>query len=416
MARDRTLFLLTFTVTLGVAGFSLPSPILAPMLLDPTSQLLPASSSEWARQVWLGVVMALYPLFQLLGAPWLGRLSDRHGRKPVMLLSLLGVAAGFALMGIGIAQESLILILLSRVMEGWFNGNIAIAQAMVADQTQTGGKARAFALLTAGMNLGWIIGPLLGGYGAELSGSYATPAWLALGLTLFNFSLLLWGLPAQSAASQQPLEQRNSESLWRSNLALLLLPRLLPYFVLTLLCYLAVQLYFTYFNLWLVQELNFSPVDLAYAAVWVSLPMMLGSWISHRLAQHFRNSSLGIAGHLLMMVGMATFILPDSQLGLFWTFIPAGIGMTLGELATSVVLSNRAPADRQGQVMGLYRSVSLGSELLVVAFGSLLLLWGGVWVFIAAAVFALAGALGFAYLRLRRQSQALVIETGEAAL
>ena len=102
--------------------------------------------------------------------------------------------------------------------------------------------------------------------------------------------------------------------------------------------------------------------------------MMLGSWIGEQLARHWRGSSLGIVGHLVMAAGMLMFILPTQWWGLALTFIPAGIGMSLGELATSVAVSNRSHASQQGQAMGLYRGLAVGSEILAVVLGSLVLL------------------------------------------
>ena len=115
-----TLWVLVMTVTLAVAGFSLPSPVLAPLMLDPAQGMLTPQASDWSRKVWLGVIMGLYPLFQLVGSPWLGRLSDRHGRKPILTVCLVGVLVGYALMALGIAWRSLPLLLLSRVVEGFF--------------------------------------------------------------------------------------------------------------------------------------------------------------------------------------------------------------------------------------------------------------------------------------------------------
>ncbi|HGY1053004.1 TPA: MFS transporter, partial [Aeromonas salmonicida subsp. pectinolytica] len=114
-----TLWVLVMTVTLAVAGFSLPSPVLAPLMLDPAQGMLTPQASDWSRKVWLGVIMGLYPLFQLVGSPWLGRLSDRHGRKPILTVCLVGVLVGYALMALGIAWRSLPLLLLSRVVEGF---------------------------------------------------------------------------------------------------------------------------------------------------------------------------------------------------------------------------------------------------------------------------------------------------------
>ncbi|MCR3910944.1 MFS transporter [Aeromonas hydrophila] len=405
-----SLWVLVMTVTLAVAGFSLPSPVLAPLMLDPAQGMLTPQTSDWSRKVWLGVIMGLYPLFQLVGAPWLGKLSDRHGRKPVLTLCLVGVLVGYALMALGIAWRSLPLLLLSRVVEGFFNGDIAIVQAMAADMSTAKTKARSFAWINIGMNLGWVVGPMIGGYAAVVSGDYSLAAWLAVAMTLFNLLLVLWLLPNRPAAarSEQPPPALSSRQL-------LLQPALLPYFVLTLLSYGAVQLYFTYFNVWLVERLAWDPVQLAQAAVMVSVPMILGSWLGSRLARHWRGSSLGVAGHLVMAAGMLMFVLPGHWWGLALTFIPTGIGMSLGELATSVAVSNRSHAEQQGQAMGLYRGLAVGSEILAVVVGSLVLLAGTEWPFYLAALCSLLCAIGFYGLRRaadRRQRLDVQIEAG----
>ncbi|MFM5214569.1 MFS transporter [Aeromonas hydrophila] len=405
-----SLWVLVMTVTLAVAGFSLPSPVLAPLLLDPAQGMLTPEASDWSRKVWLGVIMGLYPLFQLVGAPWLGKLSDRHGRKPVLTLCLVGVLVGYALMALGIAWRSLPLLLLSRVVEGFFNGDIAIVQAMAADMSTAKTKARSFAWINIGMNLGWVVGPMIGGYAAVVSGDYSLAAWLAVAMTLVNLLLVLWLLPNRPAAarSEQPAPALSSRQL-------LLQPVLLPYFVLTLLSYGAVQLYFTYFNVWLVERLAWDPVQLAQAAVLVSVPMILGSWLGSRLARHWRGSSLGVVGHLVMAAGMLMFVLPGHWWGLALTFIPTGIGMSLGELATSVAVSNRSHAEQQGQAMGLYRGLAVGSEILAVVVGSLVLLAGTEWPFYLAALCSLLCAIGFYGLRRaadRRQRLDVQVEAG----
>jgi DHA1 family tetracycline resistance protein-like MFS transporter len=389
------LWVLVMTVTLAVAGFSLPSPVLAPLMLDPAQGMLTPEASDWSRKVWLGVIMGLYPLFQLVGSPWLGRLSDRHGRKPLLMLCLIGVLAGYALMALGIAWCSMSLLLMGRALAGLFSGNVAIVQAMAADLSTTQTKASNFAKISMGINLGWVVGPMLGGYAAVISGDYSLAAWLAVGMTLLNLLLVLWLVPHRppvAAARQAPT---------LSSRQLLLQPALLPYFALTLVSYGAIQLYFTYFNLWLVEQRAWDPAQLAQAVVMVSLSMMLGSWLGGRLARHWRGSSLGIVGHLVMASGMLLFILPSHWWGLALTFIPAGIGMSLGGLAISVAVSNRSHPEQQGQAMGLYRGLTVGSSILAIIVGSLVLLAGTEWPFYLATLCSLASAAGFYLLRRR---------------
>ena len=404
-----TLWVLMMTATLAVAGFSLPSPVLAPLMLDPAQGMLTLEASEWSRKLWFGAIIGLYPLFQLMGAPWLGKLSDRHGRKPILMICLLGVLTGYALMALGIAWRSLPLLLLSRGLAGLFSGNIAIVQAMAADISTTETKVRNFARINIGINMGWVLGPMLGGYAAVVSGDYSLTAWLAVAMTLINLQLVFWLLP-----NQAPVATSQHAPLLSSR-QLLLQPALLPYFVLTLLSYGAVQLYFSYFNVWLVGRLAWDPAQLAQGGVLVSLSMMFGSWLGGRLARQWSGSSLGIVGHLLMAAGMLMFILPSQWWGLMLTFIPAGIGMSLGGLAISVAISNRSSVEQQGQAMGLYRGLSVGSTILAVVLGSLVLLAGNQWPFYLAALSGVVCAIGFYSLRKqaeRRERLANCADTG----
>jgi MFS transporter, DHA1 family, tetracycline resistance protein len=108
----------------------------------------------------LGIFMSTYSLFQFVFAPILGRLSDRFGRRPVMLVSLLGAAAGYLLLGVG---GTMAMLFLARAVAGACAGNIATAQAVIADTTGPEGRARGMGIIGAAFGLGFIIGPAAGG-------------------------------------------------------------------------------------------------------------------------------------------------------------------------------------------------------------------------------------------------------------
>ncbi|PPC74505.1 MFS transporter [Pokkaliibacter plantistimulans] len=396
-----TMAVLFVTVFLSVAGFSLPSPVFAPLLLEPQSGFFPLSVTDVERKIWLGVLIAVYPLLQLFGAPWLGRMSDRYGRKSMLLLSLLGVAAGYLVMALGMAQHSLLVMLLGRMIEGWFCGNVAIAQAMAADISSHEERPRHFALLSIAMNLGWVVGPIIGGYVASWTGEFSMVGWLAAGLVLLNalFAQLALQEGQRTVVSSDP--DITPSVPQQGNWQLLVAAHLRPLFILTVLSYATVQLYFTYFNMWLVDRFTYSPVELAHCAVLVSVPMMLGSWLGSRMASRFDNTTLGIVGHSVMALGVLLFIFPEQLWGLALTFLPAGIGMTIGELATAVAVSKAASARQQGQAMGLCRGLTVACEILAVALGSMLVIFNVALTFVLAALFSALCALGF--LRLRRQ-------------
>ncbi|RPI29160.1 MAG: MFS transporter, partial [Chloroflexota bacterium] len=106
----------------------------------------------------IGLLGAAYPAMQFIGAPILGRLSDRYGRKPVLLLSQAGTLVGFLLLGF---SNALWLLFLSRLIDGISGGNISTAQAAIADSTTEKTRTQGLGLIGAAFGLGFIIGPVI---------------------------------------------------------------------------------------------------------------------------------------------------------------------------------------------------------------------------------------------------------------
>lgn len=151
----------------------------------------------------VALLSASYSLFQFAAAPFLGWLSDRYGRRPVLLLSLLGTAIGYFIFGMA---GALWVLFLSRVIDGITGGNISIAQAYIADVTPPEERSKAFGLIGAAFGLGFIIGPALGGLLSNIS--LAAPAYFAGGLALANVILGYFILP-----ESLPPERRTREPL-----------------------------------------------------------------------------------------------------------------------------------------------------------------------------------------------------------
>ncbi|MBI5153150.1 MAG: MFS transporter, partial [Parcubacteria group bacterium] len=144
-----------FTVFLDMFGFGLVIPILAPLFFDPTG-VVHATYSHTLRSLMFGLVLALYPFAQLFGAPFLGALSDKIGRKKVILYSLLGAFFGYILFGIGVAFHRVSLLFLSRILSGFMGGNIAVAWSSLADASSEEEKVKNFSLMGIAYALGLI--------------------------------------------------------------------------------------------------------------------------------------------------------------------------------------------------------------------------------------------------------------------
>jgi len=153
----------------------------------------------------IGALGAAYPIMQFVGAPLLGRLSDRFGRRPVLIISQIGTFAGFLILGIA---NTLWLLFLSRIVDGLSGANIATAQAVITDNTSENTRTQGLGLIGAAFGLGFILGPIIAFAALSLSdNNYHVPAFVAAAFSLISI-LLTWLWLEES----HPPEKRSGNS------------------------------------------------------------------------------------------------------------------------------------------------------------------------------------------------------------
>ncbi len=169
-----------FTILVNMVGFGVVIPV------------LPFYAAHFgATPAQIGWLFGIFSLAQFVFSPLLGRVSDRFGRRPVLILSTLGTAAGFLMMGLG---GSLAMLFAGRIVDGISGGSLGTAQAYVADITSPEERPKAMGLLGAAFGLGFILGPALGGWTSVQFG-HAAPMLLASALALANAVLIFLLLP-----------------------------------------------------------------------------------------------------------------------------------------------------------------------------------------------------------------------------
>ena len=149
MSSKKQLFAIFLIVFIDLLGFSLILP------------LLPYYAADFgADGIVTGLLVASYAAAQLISAPLLGRVSDRFGRRPVLLISVFGNMLGFVLLGLA---GNLVMLFAARILAGLTGGNISVAQAYITDVTDEKNRARGLGMIGAAFGLGFIIGPAVGG-------------------------------------------------------------------------------------------------------------------------------------------------------------------------------------------------------------------------------------------------------------
>jgi DHA1 family tetracycline resistance protein-like MFS transporter len=152
--------------------------------------LMPLYAASFGADAFtIGLLAAAYPVMQVIGAPFLGRLSDRFGRKPVLLVSQVGTFIGFVLLGFA---DILWLLFLARILDGLSGGNISTAQAVISDITTEETRTQGLGLIGAAFGIGFIIGPVIAFIALALSGNnYHVPAFVAAGFSVISILLTL---------------------------------------------------------------------------------------------------------------------------------------------------------------------------------------------------------------------------------
>lgn len=171
--------------------------------------LLPLFAARFsATPLVIGILQAAYPMMQFLGAPILGRLSDRYGRKPVLVVSQLGTLAGFILLGFA---NTLFLLFLSRIIDGLSGANISTAQAAIADSTNERTRTQGLGLIGAAFGLGFILGPVIAFIVLAATGqNYQAVAFSAAFFSLVSiFLTLFWFRETRTEDSPSALERRS---------------------------------------------------------------------------------------------------------------------------------------------------------------------------------------------------------------
>lgn len=360
------------TVLIDLLGYGILIPIF-PLLISPGSpfRVTPDGWSFTQGLIMLGWLQAVYPFCIFVAAPVLGQLSDRHGRRPVLALSLFGTAVGYALFALGISTANIPLLFASRALDGITGGNLAVAQAAIGDISTHENRARNFGLLGAAFGIGFIVGPYLGGklsspgvsfYGLFHTPSWfsaTTPFWFACGLALVNTALVLWTLP-ETLKEKVHTGHVNVTRAVRNVVDGFSSDRLRNVLVAAFLFNAGFTFFTTFFGVYLRNNFGFSASKtgdyFALVGLFIafSQAVVVGR-VAKRLAD-FKVLRFSLFGTAAMM--LVYFFTPTSNtMWLYLTppFFSVFNGLTMANMSSLV--SRSAVQGQQGQAMGIYSSV-----------------------------------------------------------
>ncbi len=305
----------------------------------------------------IGLLFASYSVMQLIFSPVLGRLSDKYGRRPVLLISIIGTGIGFLILGFA---TTLWMLFLGRILDGITGGNISTAQAYIADITTKEERAKGMGLLGAAFGLGFIFGPAIGGILSRWG--IHVPFLFAAGLCFANAVLLYFTLPETITQDHPARVSAAGGRGFAQLIDSLKQPRL--GFVLTIyfLFIVAFSIMTTCFSLYTMFRFGYDAQHNGYLFAYVGIiAVIIQGGLIGRLVKRFGELPLVIVGALFFAGSLfaVPFVGPQTG-GLVALLIGGGIfslGNSLSTPAlTSLASKSVGPAD-QGSVMGVIQSV-----------------------------------------------------------
>jgi DHA1 family tetracycline resistance protein-like MFS transporter len=341
---SRPLLVIFLTIFVNLVGFGIIIP------------LLPFYAERFgASPLVIGLLFGIFSICQLVAAPALGDLSDRYGRRPVLIFSLLGTVLSFVMLALA---QSITMLFLARIVDGLSGGNISTARAYVADVTEPKDRARAYGLIGAAFGLGFIFGPALSGVLARVS--YTAPIWAAAGLTLVATAMAWFWLPetVHRAAAGTGMPFRNLAAMMQR-------PGLRRMLVIDFVYWFSFAIFQTTFALFVARRFGFDAPKTGYmfAAFGVLGVIVQGAFIRpivHRLG----DKPTFIAGLIFSVIGLVAATAAHSVTLFLVALVPLAIGMGFGHPTVASLVSRAGRHDEQGRVQGAAGAMeSLGRAL-----------------------------------------------------
>ena len=376
MGRSR-LFAVFMVVFIGLMGFSILIP------------LLPAFAEDFgANETVQGLLVASYAAMQLIGAPILGRLSDRYGRRPILLVSVFGTFISLLMLGFA---NALWILFLSRMLDGLTGGNISVAQAYITDITDEKNRARGLGLIGAAFGLGFIVGPALGGilsgigtdviapaveesdsaFLKSLNWTYALPAFVAAGIGLINLLQVIFQLPESltEARRAELVEKQKRETSRLSPSAILdslSRPLVGPLLNMRLLFSLAFSMFQTVFPIYAGVQLGLNPSEIAFVLTYVGVIVVIVQGVAiGKLTDRFAEPDLLFVSTISMTIGLVLWAIAPSVPVLLVSLVPISFAGGVFNAVINSALTKVADSNEAGEILGI--STSLESFTRVIA-------------------------------------------------
>ncbi|MBI3950233.1 MAG: MFS transporter [Acidobacteria bacterium] len=381
-------FLIFLTVFIDLLGFGIVLP-----LLPYYAHQEPFNASEWQ----IGMLVASYSLMQFIFAPIWGRVSDRVGRRPIILLSLMGSTVSYLIFGLA---QTMWMLFLARMLAGIGAANIPTAQAYIADTTTPENRAKGMGMIGAAFGLGFIFGPAVGGFLSHWG--YSVPGFVAAGICFADFALTYFLLP-ESLKEKGVSRPARHAARWSMITEAFSRPFVGTLLILFFIATFALANMEATFALLSKVRYHYTEAQTGYIFAYMGLltTLVQGGMI-RPLVRKLGEHKLIVIGTLVF--AMSLLLLPYTPN--FWTLAAAlallSFGQGVNTPSITSLISQYSSADEQGSILGVTQSLSSLARVVGPMWGGVMFDIGFQWPYLTAAGFMFVAFL----LSLKNQAQA----------
>lgn len=374
LQRKKTLFSVLFVACIDNFGFGLVFILFAPLILNPEYGMLSATTSHEMRNTLLGLLFLAFPLMTFFGAPLLGDIADRMGRKKAFYITIIGGTLGYLLSALSVSAHDYTLLFISRLITGFFSGNLSICLASIADlSTDEKSRARNFGWITVVWGFSWPLAILCGGYLSDPSVSkYFGPAvpfyitmLLSLG-TLFAIAKLFKEThPETHRVKLDLIKGIHNVMLATKNKAMR------PFFFVLLLWTIGWGMSVQWYGAFSMEKYQIPQQIITWGLILQGLFWVFGgSFLNPLLLKKFSVRTTAAVG--LVIAGTFVFcaIFGNTFWKFSWIYFMAAIGGAFAFSNAMNLCSLAAPKGIQGKAMGLTQSMMSLAWVIVPLIGS----------------------------------------------
>ncbi len=401
--RRRSLSSIFFTFFVDNLSWSIVFPIFAPYFLDPNNRIFSSDISIATRTAWLSIFLAIFPLAQFFGAPLIGEYADKEGRKKALAYTIFFSVIGLFLSALSMQKGWLVLLFFSRLITGFFSGNLSICLASIADLAkEEDRRTKHFGYLAVIAGFSFIIGAFLGGKCSDPTEyplfTPAFPFYIGGVLMIANFLFVLFLFQETKKPDPHtkflPLESINNIK------KVFEIKRLTTIYLIYFFFLFSWNVLFQFTPVLVVKNFGFTNSDIGDMAAFMGICWAIGSGIINKyLLRWIKGTKILEAAILLFTLFSASLILPKSVVGLL---ILLGLCVVCAGIAWPIctqLISAKAGNSMQGKVLGIsqsMQSLAMATSPLVGFFTQISFLLP----FLSAALFSLLA--GIFYFRLKK--------------